>query len=125
MRIDLPLCSFKDCRYNFDCNCIDKNRKEKCEFDMYKKAVDEQPKIGGWIPCSERLPEPARRYLATVVWSDGDCIVIKEVHNVLYGIDLRWHTDGIYEFEKPLDCKVTAWKPIPIPYEVKEHGQMD
>lgn len=21
------------------------------------KAVEEQPKIGGWIPCSERLPE--------------------------------------------------------------------
>lgn len=54
-----------------------------------KQAIDEQPKIGGWIPCSERLPEPARMYLATVVWSDGNCIVIKEVHNVLYGIDLR------------------------------------
>lgn len=60
MRIDLPLCSFKDCRHNFDGNCRSKERKEKCEFDFYKKAVEEQPKIGGWIPCSERLPENAK-----------------------------------------------------------------
>ena len=26
-------------------------------FDDLRKFVDEFPKIGGWIPCSERLPE--------------------------------------------------------------------
>lgn len=37
MRIDLPLCSFKDCRYNFDGNCKDAKKKEKCEFDIFSE----------------------------------------------------------------------------------------
>lgn len=30
---------------------------EYVSFDDLRKFVDEFPKIGGWIPCSERLPE--------------------------------------------------------------------
>ena len=32
MRIDLPLCNLKTCRYSSDCNCIDKNRYNSCEY---------------------------------------------------------------------------------------------
>ena len=32
MRIDLPCCGFKNCKYQFDGNCMDKGRYEKCEY---------------------------------------------------------------------------------------------
>ena len=105
MRIDLPLCSFKDCRHNFDGNCRSKERKEKCEFDVYKKAVENQPKIGVWIPCSERLPDTRNNVL--ICQNDGYVSI------------------GYYSQEKFLDLnsypfnEVIAWQPLPEEY----HGQ--
>lgn len=40
MRIDLPSCSFKYCRYNSGCNCTDKNKREYCEFERYKSGSE-------------------------------------------------------------------------------------
>ena len=40
MRIDLPSCSFKYCRYNSDCSCTAKNKRESCEFERYKKSSE-------------------------------------------------------------------------------------
>lgn len=34
MRIDLPLCSFKLCKYCLDGNCIKKSEHERCEYRM-------------------------------------------------------------------------------------------
>lgn len=34
MRIDLPLCSFKPCKYCLDGNCIKKSEHERCEYRM-------------------------------------------------------------------------------------------
>lgn len=34
MRIDLPLCSFKPCKYCFDGNCIKASEYERCEYRM-------------------------------------------------------------------------------------------
>lgn len=38
MRIDLPLCNFKNCRYCFDGNCIEPNKGERCEYDNLRSA---------------------------------------------------------------------------------------
>lgn len=35
MRIDLPLCSFKPCKYCFDGNCIKAPEYERCEYRMH------------------------------------------------------------------------------------------
>lgn len=40
MRIDLPQCNFKNCRYSADGNCTNKARKELCEFDKYKSLLE-------------------------------------------------------------------------------------
>ncbi len=32
MRIDLPQCNLKTCRYSFDGNCVDKSRFDTCEY---------------------------------------------------------------------------------------------
>lgn len=102
MRIDLPLCSFKDCRHNFDGNCRSEERKEKCEFDVYKKAFEEQPKIGGWIPCSERFPEENQNVIA--------CFAHGTVTELRF-YDKKFH--GIYDYDEKV---IVAWQPLPEAY---------
>lgn len=36
MRIDLPTCGLKTCKYCFDGSCMDKNEYSKCEFRFLK-----------------------------------------------------------------------------------------
>lgn len=36
MRIDLPTCGFKNCKYYFDGNCKNKNEYEKCDYAHFK-----------------------------------------------------------------------------------------
>lgn len=45
MRIDLPGCSFKDCRKNFDGNCMKKDGQDKCEF----YNLQHEKNLGKWI----------------------------------------------------------------------------
>ena len=39
MRIDLPQCSLKTCRYNFDHNCKNKTEYDRCEFQLIKSYI--------------------------------------------------------------------------------------
>lgn len=36
MRIDLPCCGFKNCKFQFDGNCTNRNEYDRCEFQEYK-----------------------------------------------------------------------------------------
>ena len=53
MRIDLPFCNLKTCRYCFDGNCIEKNRYDTCEYAILKDAqpaIEAVPVVHGkWI----------------------------------------------------------------------------
>jgi hypothetical protein len=40
MRIDLPQCDFKNCKYCFDGNCTKKNEYERCEYRRQKAEID-------------------------------------------------------------------------------------
>ena len=96
MRIDLPQCGFKNCRYQFDGNCISesKTRYEKCEYKYYKDKV-ESP----WIPCIERLPE------------DNEEVLFCDRKGERW---LGWHY-GFWNTER-LDFdedEVVAWMPLP------------
>ena len=69
---------------------------------------------GGWIPCSERLPEEYREYL--VWWTDITRsqyyeIVEYEPSNGWIG-DIPQAVEGKYS--------VIAWQPLPEPYKEKE-----
>lgn len=46
MRIDLPTCGFKSCRYCFDGNCINKVEYDRCEYREYKDYLQVH---GRWI----------------------------------------------------------------------------
>lgn len=48
MRIDLPTCGLKTCKYCFDGNCVDKRSYDRCEFTLLKNktlSVDAVPVV--------------------------------------------------------------------------------
>ena len=40
MRIDLPICNFKNCKYCFDSNCTKKSEYERCEYRRQKAEIE-------------------------------------------------------------------------------------
>ena len=76
-----------------------------------KFGTDTNVGSNGWIPCSERLPEPIRPVLVTLRnWMNDKYIVrVGRFHTD------HWKTDeGIVE-----NSVVIAWQPLPQPYHPK------
>lgn len=75
---------------------------EHVSFDDLGKFIKEQPKIGEWIPCSERLPESDGMYLVT-----ANVLKKPEVQYVWFQKDAELFV-----------CNGTAiaWQPLPEPY---------
>lgn len=96
--------------------CIGFNSDDRAEYDAYINAIEivkqeSEQYNGGWIPCSEQLPEPIRPVLVTLKnWMNDKCFVrVGRFHTD------HWKTDeGIVE-----NSVVLAWKPLPTPYQPK------
>lgn len=107
-----------------------------CEYNGGRCIYEEQwlgdkyvnPKIGGWIPCSERLPKEHDSIFAqfkdTDQWSGAmfekisdDVNVTVEFENgkrktkTLHTIDGKWS-----EGNRGVKFKVIAWQPLPEEY---------
>ena len=80
--------------------------------DILIQFVEEQPKVGEWIPVSERLPEDGESYLVTNAESFGQFHTYKGWYDGKHKI---WHMDG--NFERKMN--VIAWQPLPSPYQPK------
>lgn len=80
--------------------------------DVLLEFIEERPKSGKWIPCSERLPECGKRYLVTGICRDGE-FKRRSVYDAVYGSDGSWHTRNY----KPVAHEVDAWQPLPEPYK--------
>ena len=73
-----------------------------------KEIVQEVAKDGGWIPCSERLPEAHKNVL--VCENDG------EIHLCRYNANMkRFFYDGS-DWDIKLS-EVIAWQLLPAPYQ--------
>lgn len=75
-------------------------------IERYKEKYN-----NGWIPCSERLPEPIRPVLVTLRnWMNDKYFVrVGRFHTD------HWKTDeGIVE-----NSVVIAWQPLPNPFQKK------
>lgn len=69
---------------------------------------------GGWIPCSEGMPEESGYYMACIRNLDVDDFDFRKTwfaHMDDYDMEeSEWRE--LYDFEK-----VTAWQPLPEPYK--------
>ncbi len=118
-----------------DMSCFETDDKKISQLyvrvDDMVRMINGQPKIGGWIPCSERLPEEhdsifakfkgtdkwsnamfektSNEVNATIEFEDG-----KRTVKTLHTIDGRWN-----EGNRGIKFKVIAWQPLPASYEVK------
>lgn len=85
------------------------------------RRIRKQPKIGVWIPCSERLPEEPFGCLVTVI--DANPLTMEEFENILpyhVGYDGGQWNDSDGE-RIPFD--VIAWQPLPEPYNGEERKE--
>ena len=77
------------------------------------EVIKEMPKVGEWIPCSERLPEYTGCYLTTTaIPSMGKTSYL--IKYVVMKVDKagkkRWYRQG-------RGNEVIAWMPLPEPYK--------
>lgn len=72
------------------------------------EIVKSEPKVGEWIPCSERLPKQSLN--SVIGWDQyrERCVFVQYYMN-------EWIL-GNHE-----SVKIVAWMPLPEPYEVREN----
>lgn len=91
--------------------------RESFPIDLIVECIEEQPKVGEWIPCSERLPNK-EEYL-----KDDGRFMLDDGNRRYQGLfDIY---DGKFKFAKHIsglqyelfeDECVIAWQPLPEPY---------
>lgn len=97
-------------------------------------CVKEQPKIGEWIPCSERLPDDRdnRFYMCAVENHEEDppmfCQYEEEYGfgfwNDIYDEHTLGFVDSEFKTNEELGYeKVVAWMPLPNPYRPEEESE--
>lgn len=95
--------------------------------------IELQPKVGEWIPCSERLPEEResmfKKFKGTSKWCEAMFEGISDDVNVTVEFEDGTRTtktshtlDGKWKCEKGygIKMKVIAWQPLPEPYKEGE-----
>ena len=97
-------------------------------------VIEEQPKIGEWIPCSERLPDDRdnRFYMCTVGNHEEDppmfCQYEEEYGfgfwNDIYDEHTLGFVDSEFKTNEELGYeKVVAWMPLPKPYRPEKESE--
>ena len=74
--------------------------------------VENQPKVGKWIPCTEQLPNKVESYYIVSVKS--------AVSGLVYTRPALYDNHG---FSTKLDEEVIAWQPLPEPYRGEGEGR--
>lgn len=87
------------------------------ELHTIIKHINEQPKVGEWIPCSERLPEKNGIYIV-----DDRAFNSPWIHTAGFEVSSQaWcENHGVYyddKYGRYEDGRVTAWQPLPEPWE--------
>ena len=99
-----------------------------CKSQEIVQEVAEEYK-GGWIPCSERLPEESGYYLVTYHdWSDGnflpkyDDTYVRRLHYQISEHFVGWNYPKNVDDRAENDChkEVIAWQPLPEPFKERD-----
>lgn len=79
---------------------------------MAIEIINQQPKVGEWIPCSERLPKVPQNI------DDDDC---PEFNVMIKGASaattLKYSPDGAWFDDLGQVYEVIAWMPLPEPWK--------
>lgn len=96
------------------------NMSDECNLFRWRSAkkikeglrdiIQRQPQIGGWIPCSERLPNESGSYLVTT-YSNGISQYISDIDYFVY----NGMPDGYWVNGED----VIAWQSLPKAYKPK------
>lgn len=90
-----------------------KSRQET--LDEIVDLIDEQPKVGEWIPCNERFPEEKKFYEENMR-SPACLVTVLSDDELMVGIDRT--VNGVWTLEETFDKpKIIAWMPLPEPYK--------
>ena len=124
-------------RYLDDSNlsCMfDRSDIEEKRVDTIKEMIEIVQEVaeeynGGWIPCSERLPEESGYYLVTYHdWSDGnflpkyDDTYVRRLHYQISEHFVGWNYPKNVDDRAENDChkEVIAWQPLPEPFKERD-----
>ena len=124
-------------RYLDDSNlpCMfDKSDIEETRVDTIKEMLEIVQEVaeeykGGWIPCSEGLPEESGYYLVTYHdWSDGnflpkyDDTYVRRLHYQISDHFVGWNYPKNVDDRAENDChkEVIAWQPLPEPFKERD-----
>lgn len=81
--------------------------------------INEQPKVGEWIPCNERLPEEHKLIDdETGYYNKSDevlCCCKNEYNGFEYWID--YTIDGEWQYSEYIDGDEKYWQPLPEPFK--------
>ena len=76
--------------------------------------IEEQPKVGEWIPCSERLPEESGTYIVNAIENH----IVHVTFAKWMPRMKRWNLSGNRSY-----WKITAWMPLPKPYRPEKESE--
>lgn len=74
------------------------------------QLIDEQPKVGEWIPCSERLPDFYESVLVTAKTAEDNVSLVYQGARCRDGFELSGVANST-------DYTVTAWQLEPEPWK--------
>lgn len=83
------------------------------------KTIEEQPRVGEWIPCSERLPDNTEHdWVLAQVQEDNGFMWIPNVMEYRQSKD-DWYLEGTGWLKDVYSeaFKVIAWMPLPPAFE--------
>ena len=112
-----------DFRMDFNTDTEDSALESLREFaDKFRQGmielVQKQPKVGEWIPCSERLPKDNKEseyYESVIVTLDNGRVADGCYRNA----DKEWWVDAPdgEHYSENMTGHVIAWMPLPEPYK--------
>lgn len=83
--------------------------------DSVIRIINEQPKVGEWIPCNERLPEEKKFYEENMR-SPACLVTVLSDDELMVGIDRT--VNGVWTLEETFDKpKIIAWQPLQEPFK--------